>query len=336
MSKKLSVIIPVYNCEKYLRQCLDSVINQSLTDIEIICVDDGSTDASAAILAEYSARDGRMKVINQPNSGAGAARNNGLAAAQGEYILFLDSDDWFEADYFEAAFRKIEADNADICICGYESFDDKTGRMLASNWEKKKNILPENSFSPGEYSNRIFQLTDGQVWDKLYRHSFIIQSDVRFPELKAAEDTAFAYQTLIQAERITVLHRAFVHYRINRAGSVSKSFAESPNAPFDSFKLVYDFLNERGLLGKYEKSFMNWAMEYLVWQVNNAAAPLIQERYLKELRNRWFPELRLNRYPFGYFENRISYLKYLLAAYLPERMYLLVLSHFKRRKKDGW
>ena len=324
MSKTLSVIIPVYNCEKYLRQCLDSVLGQSLRDVEILCVDDGSTDASPTILAEYASRDERIVVITQPNGGAGAARNTGLSRATGEYLLFLDGDDWFERDYFEAAVNRISADHADICICGYEAFDAKTGETLPSNWDKKKGLLPPDAFSPEEVSGKIFQLTDGQVWDKLYRRSFVERSGIRFPAIRAAEDTAFMYRTLLSAERVTSLQRVFVHYRINRAGSVSKSFTAYQSAPFDSFELIYDFLRERGLMPKYERSFKNWAMEYLVWQVNNMPDSGIRKQYLTLLKEKWFPELRFER---G--ENAGIYRKYLLAKFVPTSLYGSLVSFIK-------
>ena len=113
---KVSVIIPVYNTEPYLRECLDSVINQTLRDIEIICVDDGSTDGSLAILREYQEKDSRVSVYMQPNLNAGAARNHGLRYAKGEYLSFLDSDDFFERNMLETAYEYAKRQNAEICI----------------------------------------------------------------------------------------------------------------------------------------------------------------------------------------------------------------------------
>lgn len=327
MSKALSVIIPVYNCEKYLRQCLDSVLGQSLQDAEVLCVDDGSTDASPAILAEYASRDGRIAVITQPNGGAGAARNTGLRRATGEYVLFLDGDDWFEKDYFASAVGRIRADHADICICGYEAVDARTGERLPSNWDKKKNLLPSGAFSPSEYAERIFQMTDGQVWDKLYRRTFLEESGIRFPTIRAAEDTAFMYRTLLSAAWITSLPKLCVHYRINRVGSVSGSFTAYPSAPFDAFALVYGFLREQGLMPQYEHSFKNWAMEYLVWQVNNMPDREIQKQYLALLKEKWFPELHFER---G--EDAKIYLKYLIAKYIPTSLYGRLVGFLKARR----
>ena len=116
MSIKVSVIMPVFNVEKYLRQCLDSLLNQSLTEFEIICVDDGSTDSSLEILHEYQQKDHRVKVLTQQNKFAGVARNNGLKVAQGEYVFFLDSDDFFEKDMFMEVYNQGKKTDADIVI----------------------------------------------------------------------------------------------------------------------------------------------------------------------------------------------------------------------------
>lgn len=333
MSIKVSVIIPVYNAEKYLSQCLNSILGQTLGDTEVICVDDCSSDKTPQILAEYARADGRVRVItNERNLRTGLSRNIGLASAEGEYVLFLDADDWFETDYLESAVKQADADCADICISGYDLIDDRTGEQSASNWHRKKKLLPEGTFSPEENADYLFQMTDGQVWDKLYRRSFLEKTGLSFPDSKAAEDTAFVYRTLLCAGRITSCPRAFVHYRVNRAESVSKSFAADPQAPFEAFETVYAFLLEHNLFEKYKKSFLNWAMEYQVWQVNNAPDESIRKMYLGLLRNRWIPELRLNEYPRSRFYDRGSYLKYLLAAYMPKKLYLAAVKAYKHLK----
>ena len=121
---KVSVIIPVYNTEKYLRECLDSVINQTLKEIEIICVDDGSTDSSLEILKEYANKDNRFTIITQQNLHAGVARNAGLAVAKGEYVSFLDSDDWFELKILEETTKILKETDSELCCCKYRNFNE--------------------------------------------------------------------------------------------------------------------------------------------------------------------------------------------------------------------
>ncbi len=126
MIPKVSIIIPVYNVEKYLKECLNSVVNQTLKEIEIICVDDGSTDNSLSILEEYAKKDNRINLLKQENSGAGAARNKGLDSARGEYIYFLDSDDFLELNAIEILYNQIAKNQADICFFKFYKYNQQT------------------------------------------------------------------------------------------------------------------------------------------------------------------------------------------------------------------
>lgn len=137
---KVSVIMPVYNVENYLRQCLDSVINQTLREIEIICVDDGSSDNSLKILLEYAAKDKRITVIKQNNLYAGVARNAGIAVAKGEYLSFLDSDDFFELNMLEEAYKAIKKEKSEIVFYLYTAYDNDTQQPVEVRGIKKKYI----------------------------------------------------------------------------------------------------------------------------------------------------------------------------------------------------
>ena len=329
MSVKLSVIIPVYNAARYLRQCLDSVLGQTLREIEVICVDDGSSDESPAILGEYMARDARVKLIRQANSGPGCARNRGLDEAVGAYVQFLDADDWFEPDMFSAMTALAECRMADITLCRTERFDAQTGSALSSAWMLKETYLPGDVFAPDEIAGHLFQFTYGQVWDKLYRLDFLRTSGIRFPELLCAEDTSFAYCTLLAAGRIAVLPEIKVHYRVNQTHSVSRSLSRQPDAPFRSFEMIRNYLNAMPGGEKYRESFLNWAMEYLVWQLNNMPDAEIRRQYWKELKNKWFPELRFSAYPAGFWQSRPVFFRYWLVEHLPYAVYSILLTCYK-------
>ncbi len=144
---KVSVIIPVYNTEKYLRQCLDSVINQTLTDIEIICVNDGSTDNSTNILNEYANNDSRIIVLSQKNSGAAIARNNGINNAIGDYLYFIDSDDYVDTTFLEKMYSKSLKYNADICLCRRYNYDALRDRLEQMNDALITELLPSECFN---------------------------------------------------------------------------------------------------------------------------------------------------------------------------------------------
>lgn len=326
---KVSVVIPVYNAEKYLRQSLDSISSQTLKDIEIICVDDGSSDSSPELLTAYAEVDTRFRIISQPNSGPGIARNTGMRAAVGKYIIFLDSDDWFEPDFLENMYEMVERHGSDIGICKAEQFDSASGQALPSEWMLKTHYLPGEAFSSDELSEHLFQFTYGQVWDKMYRRSFLEAHGLCFPDLRAAEDTAFVYQGLLLASNISVLPEVKVHYRVNVSGSVSNSFVTHPHAPFAAFELVYYFLKERDLYEKYERSFLNWAMEYLVWQVCNMPDDSIRRKYFLLLNERWIPELGLSDRDADYYQDKKSHIKFRLVEKLPYPVFSLLLAVYK-------
>lgn len=333
MEVKVSVIIPVYNSEKYLRQCLDSVLSQNLREIEVICVDDGSTDESTGILLGYASKDERLKVVCQKNSGPGTARNNGLRYANGKYVIFLDSDDWFEPDMLEKLFETAERTGADITICKTEQFDAATGEEISGDWMLKDALAPSECFVPADIADHIFQLTYGMVWDKLYLRSFIEREGLGFPSLRAAEDTAFVYKSLLFSSRIALLPEVKVHYRINRTSSVSNSFVRQPEVPFEAFRIIYEFVHQPGLWEHYERSFLNWAMEYLVWQVCNMPDREIRRQYYDLLHKEWFPKLRMDKQPASFYENKSAYAKYLLARYAPYQAFSHSLDIFKAAKK---
>lgn len=326
----MSVIIPVYNAEKHLRRCLDSVVGQTLEEIEIICVDDGSTDDSANVLVNYAAEDKRIHILKQINAGAGAARNLGLENAAGEYIAFIDADDWAETDFCEQLYKCAKCSDADVAICRAQRFDDVTGEPLPSEWMLKDELLPGNVFFAADVSKRMFQFTYGQVWDKLFRRSFINERNIRFPELRAAEDTPFAYISLLSAGKIAVQPSVLLHYRVNQADTTSGSFAKYPDAPFKAFGMIYAFLKTSGEYEKYEQSFLNWAMEYLVWQVCNMPNNDIRRRYYDEVKAKWIPELGLDRLAHKYVYDSTAREKYLLMRYTPFPVFSFLLDAYKK------
>ena len=314
---QVSVVIPVHNMEQHLRQCLDSVAGQTLRELEIICVDDGSTDASPEILAEYAHRDSRFRIIRQENSGPGAARNAGLAQAAGEYLIFLDSDDWFEPDMLEVMRAQAAETGADVTVCRAVGFDAGSGEELPSEWMLKDQYLPGDSFAPKEIAQHIFQFTYGWPWDKLYRRAFIERMGLVYPPLPNSEDLVFVFQALALAERIAVVPERLVHHRVNRAGSVSNSRHKNPEVPCQALGLLREGLKDRGVYPEYERSFLTWAMEFLVWNAANMGDRRAQRAYFQKLKRVWLPEMGFEAHPGDYYGDRFAYCKYLLAKYAP-------------------
>ncbi len=313
----VSVIIPVYNTKRHLRECLDSLLRQTLKDIEVICVDDGSTDGSGRILAEYAKKDGRFRVAPQNNLGPGPARNRGLAQAFGRYLIFLDSDDWFEPKILERMTARAEETQADIVVCGSEAFDAAGGRPLAFSKGPKTRALPGDTFAPKEIAGHIFQFTCGWPWDKLYRTSFLKKTKLTYPTLPNSEDLVFVFQSLALAEKITVIPQALVHHRANRPGSVSDSRHKDPDAACRAVLLLREGLEREGVYRFYEQSFLNWAMEFLTWNAASMEAFGKQRQYLHRLRREWLPAVGFEKRPCAYYESRETYCKYLLIKYAP-------------------
>ena len=188
---KVSVIIPIYNAYDYLRPALDSVLDQSLTDIEVICIDDGSTDHSLEIIKEYQKRDQRIRIVTENNAGVSTARNKGLVRARGEYIIFLDADDFYHPDLLLKTYNRAEADNLDITLVRFDLFNNKTLKFSPSIDEEHGDIYKDGAVaSKNEYPNYILSSVSGYVWNKLFRASFLKEKELMFaPALYAYEDT---------------------------------------------------------------------------------------------------------------------------------------------------
>ena len=208
----------MYNAREHVRECLDSLTNQTLKEIEIICVNDGSTDDTQSILEEYAKKDERIVILNQGNLYAGVARNNGMNHASGEYLIFLDADDFFKPEMLEKMYNKAVSHKADICICSVIAYSERDKEYRESNHYLREDLLPENvPFSPRdeEIRDSLFQMTIPAPWNKLFKKSFINQEGITFDTLKRANDLYFSYLAMAVAERITVVRQQFWGYVID-------------------------------------------------------------------------------------------------------------------------
>ena len=217
---KVTVIMPVYNAAEYLRESLDCLTKQTLQDIEIICVDDGSTDESLCILEEYSKKDNRFMVLSQKNLHAGVARNNGIDHASGEYMIFLDADDLFELELLEKTYKQGIQQDADIVLFDADYFNTETGERLVQNHLLRTELLDgKEVFSRKDIPDRLFTITTTCPWTKLYSRKFIEKYKLRFQNLRHSNDVYFVLSSLALAERITYLNEKLVYYRVNQTKS---------------------------------------------------------------------------------------------------------------------
>lgn len=255
---KVSVIIPVYNAEKYLEECLDSLLRQTFTDMEIICVDDGSTDSSVEILKRFQEKDRRIRVLTQENQYAGIARNNGMKIAQGEYLLFLDADDFFEDTLLEKTYSQGKKTGADIVLFGAKQYNRKTGCVSPASWYLKKAAVPEeNPFSRKTQDTDIFAITTPAPWTKLFRKEFIDSEGIYFQGLQNSNDVYFTLTALAAAEKITCVEEDLVFYGVGVEESLQGSKKFSPVCFLEAYCAVYEELNRRGIYGEVEEGFLN-------------------------------------------------------------------------------
>ncbi len=214
----VSVIIPVYNAALFLEQCLNSVINQTLKDIEIICVDDGSTDNSVEIVERYMKVDNRIKLFKQSNKGAGAARNYGLKFAKGKYVHFLDSDDWLDVSAYEKTVNIIEEAQGDICVFLYIRYDNK------KNTERKVELFKIDSekYVVTNFKKEYWHFCNTSVvpWNKLYSRNFLNSIGAYFDEIICANDRAFYFQVITAAKKIIKYPEYLIYYRENNDNSL--------------------------------------------------------------------------------------------------------------------
>lgn len=290
---KISVIIPVYNVEQYLGECLDSVLGQTLKDIEVICVDDGSTDGSPSVLEEYAASDGRVKVFRQHPSGAGVARNKGLEEAGGEYLYFCDSDDWIDRVTLEEMYRLAEDSNADIVSSGIRYFDDRTGKEMRV-WKCGGDLraLPQ-PISPSAAGQDVFQLLRVQTGGKLYRRSFVRCRGIAFQEQPRVNDLAFAATAIALAERIYVDGEARYHYRKGHGGNLSSLVNKMPEMAALAWLRVKENLEGRSAFVAFKRSFSLAASQALVNSLLAMSDAPAAERFYRRIVDELIPALGL-------------------------------------------
>lgn len=216
----ISLLIPIYNVEKYLRECLDSARNQTLEDIEVICINDGSTDSSPDIIREYMTADGRFRMIDKENSGYGSSMNMGLDAARGEYVGILESDDFLDANALEEMYKAACDADADVVKADfYLYWSQPEPRDERFGWVAKEKAGLNN---PQE-DDTVYYLKPS-IWSAIYKRSFLESNDVRFLETPGAsyQDAGFNFKVWTSAERVVLLDRAYLHYRQdNEASSVN-------------------------------------------------------------------------------------------------------------------
>ena len=246
---KVSVVIPIYNVEEFLDECLTGIVNQTLTDIEIICINDGSTDGSLKILTKYADKDNRIKIINQENKGHAVASNRGIDLAKGEYLYLMDSDDIVELTALEETYnyaRKKKVDFVLFQAINYDYSDDKYYESEIYNMDRLYDCVGDSVFNYKDIGDLVFAIPV-TPWSKLYKNSFIQRNNIRFPEGLVFDDNIFFWDVLFNANRIAfykkhLFTRRWYSYSSTKAGDLR--FIDSiaiNNLMIDRFKKYGQF-----------------------------------------------------------------------------------------------
>lgn len=327
---KVSVIIPVYNAEKYLRKCLDSVVCQTMQEKEIICINDGSVDKSEEILEEYSNKFDFFTYYTQKNQGAGVSRNNGLKHARGKYLAFWDADDIFEPMALKVLFDAAEKETADVVVCNYRTQNVQDGNIAV--YENELCRLRDSgqtvfSVEKRDIRDDIFQIFIGWPWDKLYLREFVIKNKLKFQDLRTSNDGLFVYSALLSASRITIVNEILVTHRTGDKESLENTRDKSWNCCYEMLCAVSEWMNATDCYEEYKQSFINHVLCFLVWNLDTLTKWDSYHQFYDTLKNEYLKKFELEKYDREFFYEETDYEKYRLICECSAIQYLMKLKN---------
>lgn len=258
---KVSVVMPIYNAGDYLTRAIGDILQQTLPELELICVNDGSTDNSLSIIKSFMKKDQRIKLINQQNAGTSVARNVGIEAACGQYIIFLDADDFYEKNLLKLLYDAAEKDSLDVAVARFDIYNDNQNKYSLPMEEPHSGIFVDGSVSSkNEYPDFILSSTTGYVWNKLFRTTFVKNMELAFdPELYVFEDVCFVCSALALAERVAKIDDILIHHRVYSEQSRARLFRKYYSQVPVVYKKLKDFLMQRGLYIPLKKGYLNFS-----------------------------------------------------------------------------
>lgn len=298
----VSVIVPVYNTEKYLEQCLNSILGQTLRELEVICVDDGSSDGSVDIIKKMAEKDGRLRLLNQKNAGGGAARNLGLSKARGKYLMFLDSDDYFLPELLEKLAARCEETKAQVCVCKARCYHEDLGFETPEPAALREEFLPEKEvFHWKDMPEGIFNAFHNWPWNKMFLASFVREKQLSFQEIRRTNDLYFTCRALMEADRITTVKEELIWYRVGISGSCQTTNREAPLDFFQAFAALKEYLEDRGVFEQVKRSFVNHALDGCIANLNSQENGRSQEALYEKLKGGLLRRLAIEGQPEEYF-----------------------------------
>lgn len=314
---KVSVIVPVYNAEKYLQECMDSILRQTLTDLEVILVDDGSADSSPAICDRYAEQDARVQVIHQVNAGLSGARNCGLKTATGEFVAFVDSDDFIDENMYSAMVTVAEEKNAPLVICSGFYYSDVHKNRISH----EQNTKIQSKSSAEFVSNWLWTSNEATVlftvvWNKIYRREFFAE-DLRFGDLRIHEDEEFSTRLYLKDFRVAFVDEAFYYYRANQQSITYKNFSKNNLCMLDILlkrSRIYRIKGWNRLSRLAAKNFCEVYIEY--YQMSSERE---HPEWMLPYRND-FNKMRMSVGVSGHAKDQIRYLIFSISPQLYKRL----------------
>ena len=287
MSKKnvLSVIITVFNLSDVLDSCLKSIENQTEKPLEVLIIDDGSTDSSHQIIEKYLIKNPSWKCFSTMNLGVSSARNYGLKKAKGDYLLILDGDDVFDKNFFLLMLNETKS-SPDIVVCRAWELDNLTNSIVPLYWSIRTKFLPsESEFSAKQLRGTIFYTFMGWAWDKMYRREFLVNNDLRFPEIHNSEDLVFVYKSLWLAKSIRILEDHLIFHRVNRFNSLSNSLSKHPEEYKKALEIVeLDLKKNPEVFSRERQCYFAWKVDFSLWALKSSKQKISPEE-IRELFN---------------------------------------------------
>ena len=333
---KVSVIMPVYNAADFLNETLRDVTGQTLKDIEIICVDDGSKDSSREIVGEWQEKDNRIQLITQQNQYAGVARNNGFAQAKGRYVVFWDSDDIFHETALEQMYLQLEKTGADVCVCGAQRYDMENDRYIPSKAYLRRELLPDMEVFSKKDTEYLFDFATNNPWNKMYLAEFIRKHDLQFQAIKQANDTYFTMMALFLAEKITYVDEVLISYRVNNAGSLTGKASDTVFCAYESYVYTKERMEKYPEFALVKKSFLNHALNGFFHALNNQRSFVSYEKLYNKLAEEGFAYFGMDKVPAEEYMHAWQHRDMLKVLSMPATEFLLQKCEERRLNAEGF
>lgn len=263
---KVSVILPVYNVDLYIKEALDSLNSQTLQQIELIFVDDGSTDNSVNMIKEYMKKNPKITLLSQENAGAGVARNTGLSVARGKYVLFLDPDDFFEAELLSCLYERAEETQSEVTVCHAKGFNHGDQSVYEIHRFYNQNHVPEKDvFTYHDLGDKVFDTFGMVPWNKLFLRSFLVHHHILFQDLYRCNDAYFVMTAIIKAPRISVVKESLVYYRTNMQSKARQQINCFPTSHYQAHLAIYQMLQEEKVSEHLRELYLVEVMKYVFY-----------------------------------------------------------------------